>query len=42
MKAASILSEVRRSDFIEVKTNGSPQGGKLLYFEASEKAAVLF
>lgn len=32
MKAASILSEVWKSDFTEVKTNGSPQGGKLLYF----------
>lgn len=41
MKAASILSEVWKSDFTEVKTNGSPQGGKLLYFETSEKAAVL-
>lgn len=42
MKAASMLSEVWRSDFTEVKTNDSPQGGKLLYSEPSEKAAVLF
>lgn len=41
MKAASTLSEVWKSDFTEVKTNDSPQGGKLFYFEASEKAACL-
>jgi len=41
VKAASILSKVWKSDFIEVKTNGSPRGGKLFYSEASEKAACL-
>lgn len=41
VKAASILSEVWRSDFTEVKTDGSPQGEKLFYFEDSEEAACL-
>lgn len=42
VKAASILFEVWKRDFIEVKTNGSPQGGKLFYSDATEKAARLW
>lgn len=41
VKSVSILSEVWKSDFTEVKTNCSRQGGKLFYFEASEKAVFI-